>query len=322
MFLCLLGLTSALWSDFPLLALKRAVFQILFCITVMLSFYYALKHNSLENTLFYSGVLIFLLIIISVLTGAGFNRSFTLTGFSAGKNVLGQNLLVYIVLICLFLKVNNKSSNKLMILGFSLLLVLFLTTSKTRILLFFIFLSVGYLIPKFSTPLALISFSMFFTVFIVIPCVSFYLGDIVHLGQYISLDALTGRGIIWNTLYTDISFYEKIDFGYGYATYFNTGVTPPLFDDSWSFLSRINSTHNGYIDLLMQFGFYGCLIILVTLCFLFKNLKHPWLAAALLVAMVYNFTESAFFRDYSMMWFMVLVVFSYTSTNLNRGSNA
>jgi O-antigen ligase len=287
----------------------------------MLSFFYALKHNSLEQILFYSGLLIVLLILLSVLTGAGFNRSLTLTGFSPGKNILGQNLLAYLILIFLYIKVNDKPSIKLTSLAFFFVFLLFLTTSKTSILLFCVFLFIGYVIPRFSRALIFIAFISLLTIFILIPCLSFYMGDIIHIGQYISQDAITGRGLIWDMLYIDLSFYQKMDFGYGYGTYFNTGVTPIMFDDPWSFLSRITSTHNGYIDMLMQFGFYGCLCILFVVCFLSKNIKNHWLISTLFIVVIYNFTEASFFRDYSMMWLITLVVFSYKNSYFDKVNN-
>ena len=149
--------------------------------------------------------------------------------------------------------------------------------------------------------------------FILIPSLSYFLGDITHAGQYLEPDAITGRGIIWDTLYYDLEYFSKFAFGYGYGAYFSNGSIPYFFDDDWSFLKHIASSHCGYIDVLIQYGLVFSLAVVICIYRLSSGIKNVWLSSAFIIPIIYNFTESTFLRDQSMMWLFAIVLFSYVA---------
>lgn len=309
--LFLIALVSFTWSGFASLTLKRSIFQLIFCFSIIAAFYFTLHHNSLEKSLTIAGILILIMTGIAVVKGGGFSSGGALTGFAKGKNLLGQNIIVYMSLVILYLKVSEQYSQRLLILSAIFFVLLLLTQSKTCITLIIFFVLCTYLkaLNRYIVP---VFFLALCSVFIIMPSLSYYLGSYVHIGDYISPSAITGRGIIWGTLYQDLDFFNKISLGYGYGGYFNTGVTPAMFDDDWSFLNRISSSHNGYLDLLVQFGFTGSMLICAIMVFLYQGIRNYYLVCACLVPIIYNFTEAAFFRDQSVIWLLLLVIFAYS----------
>lgn len=308
--LCLISLCSALWSDFPHLTIKRTIFQMLLCFTVVISLYFTVHHNKLESCLLFSYSLILLLIFISVMTGAGFNSGGSLTGFAKGKNVLGQNIMVLLALTLLHFKFSKTSSTHLMYFATVFFVLLLLTQSKTSIALILLFtLLINYL-GSFSRVVVPSLFFLLCSIFILIPSISYFLDEFIHIGQYISPAAITGRGLIWATLYDDLDIYNKFYLGYGYSGYFQTGIVPIMFDDEWSFLNRVGSTHNGYIDILMQLGLIGSCIFMAIIMYLYKSIKNNYLVIACIIPLIYNITEAVFLRDQTMMWLFTIVIFA------------
>lgn len=313
--LCGIAFFSILWSDFPKLTFKRVIFQTLFCFTVVTSLYFSLYHNKFQKNLTVVSILTLLLVLIAILNGAGFSTGGALVAFTKGKNMLGQNIMVLLVLIFLSFKMTERSNRSLFYLAGVFCVLLLMTQSKTSIALTMLFVISSNYFNRLTRLLIPILFVALCSLFIFIPTISYFLSDFIHVGDYISDEAITGRGIIWTTLYDDLYLYDKFYFGYGYGAYFNTGVVPIMFDDDWSFLKRIGSTHNGYIDMLIQLGIIGTSLILIILMFIYKGIKNHYLIIACIIPIIYNFTEAAFFRDQTMMWFFILTIFAISRTD-------
>ncbi len=307
-----LALVSALWSDYTSLTIKRAIFQVIFCFSAVSAFYFAKRHGTIEISLFWGGALIIGLIAYSVVIGAGYSAG-SLAGFTRGKNLLGQNLLVFIALLVLQIKLYGQRLQYTHILIAVLSVLLLLTISKTSILLLIIFILVGYSSLFLSKVICNFAFIVLLMCFIFIPSFSYFLGDYIHAGQYLEPDAITGRGIIWDTLYYDLEYFSKFLFGYGYGAYFSNGSIPYFFDDDWSFLKHIASAHSGYIDVLIQYGVIFSTAVIVCIYKLSSGVKNVWLSSAFIIPVIYNFSESTFLRDQSMMWLFAIILFSYVA---------
>lgn len=243
--------------------------------------------------------------------GGAFGPDGALAGFNRSKNLLGQNLLAMFVMMILLIKLDGIEVKKLYLCLAMIFCFLVLTGSKTSLALAMLFIGLalsGTLIAKFIVGF---SFLVLSSVFIFIPGLSYISGEMFHIGQYMEPAAFTGQGLIWDTLYYDMDYFSKVLLGYGYGAYFGVGVIPYFFDDPWSFLQQITSPHNGYLDMFLQFGVLGCSFLIslfITLC---AGVKSKWLAGALIVPVIYSFTEAAVFRDQSMMWFLTIVLFAY-----------
>ena len=149
---------------------------------------------------------------------------------------------------------------------------------------------------------------LFFSIFILIPGVSYHINDYQHIALYVDDDFFTGRGIIWDALYYDLGFFDEITLGYGYGSYFGVGVIPFELDDKYSFLQYVSSAHNGYLQLLLQFGVVGSLFIFIFFIVSMLNSNNKYLHAALIIPILHNVTESSIFRDVNMAWFLMVVI--------------
>lgn len=315
--ICFYAIVTALWSDFPSLTLKRAIFQMLFCFTVIVSFYFACYHDTLTRCMTLACYAILVLITVSFLNGTAFDRVGSLAGFSRGKNILGQNLLVLLGVLALCSQHTIKLNKKLIFLSVIFFLLLLLTKSKTSIFIFLTFLLLMKTSNVFRQILVAASFFSLVVVFIVLPVLSAWLSHYTHIAMVLSPEAITGRGMIWDLLYFDLQYFDKLGFGYGYSSYFNTGTTPYLFDEAWSFLSRINSTHNGFIDILVQFGFWGSAFIVSSLVYLYATANDKSIIPFFIIPLMYNITEATFLRDQNMMWLFILLLFASSRVNIN-----
>jgi exopolysaccharide production protein ExoQ len=321
MLLCFVALFSVLWSESSWLTVKRSVFQFIFCFCVVISFYYAEYNKTIIPSLVFSAYLVFIMTAFTLLFGVGFTTEWQLAAFANTKNLLGQNLLVLLVFFFVYIKVTKVCWIDYKYIVFFLVLMLFLSGSKTSIALFLLFLFLGFCQAAFVRFFASFLFLSLFLFFVVVPPVSFFIYETVHVGNFVEDSFFTGRGIIWDTLYYDLEFFSKFNLGYGYGAYFGAGTVPWFFDDDFSFLKHIASSHNGYIDILLQFGLWGGGLLLFVLLFLGRGLRNKWICSGVMVVVIYNFTESAFLKDQAMMWVLFLVLFSFNAILIDKADS-
>lgn len=303
-------LVSVLWSDNDSLTLKRAFFQVVFCFSLLLSFCLAESRSNTYQVLYVCSISLILSIALSILLGVAFSSDYKLAGIANNKNVLGQSLLVCLVLYISYMKINDICDDKSKYVLFFLVLFLVMTASKTSNSLFIAFLFFSYVRIEVAKIFLTFFMVIMFVIFIFLPSLTFFYGDIWHLGQVVEDDFFTGRGIIWDTLYYDLDVFDKFMFGYGYGAYFGSGEIPLFFDDKYSFLRHIASSHNGYIDLLLQFGAIFSFFILFLFLVLVFELKNSWLISGVCVVFIYNFTESTLIKDQAVMWLLFIIVFA------------
>jgi len=308
MVICVVALLSASWSNYPFISMKRAMFQVLFCTSLSLALCFSYFHKSIEFNLKSAVVICTLMVLLAVIQAVGLNESLQLAGYSKSKNTMGVNLAVLIVISHMWTKSFNINSKVLNVMLVILFVLLVLTQSKTSIALCVIY----FLMTQLSLiKIKVITFSLailFFSVFILIPGVSYHINDYQHISLYVEDDFFTGRGIIWDALYYDLGFFDEITLGYGYGSYFGVGVIPFVLDDKYSFLQYVSSAHNGYLQLLLQFGVVGSLFIFMFFIISMLRSNNKYLHAALIIPILHNVTESSIFRDVNMAWFLMIVI--------------
>jgi len=318
--ICLIALISASWSNYPMITLKRAIFQILFCASISLGLCFSYFHKSIEINLKIAVIVCITMVCLAILQGAGFNEGFKLAGYLKSKNTLGVNLVVLIVISHMWIKSFNINSTLLNASLVLLFVLLVLTQSKTSITLciaYFLMTNLSlFKIKLFMT----VSSITFFCVFILIPGVSYHLNDYQHIALYVDADFFTGRGVIWDALYYDLGFFDKITFGYGYGSYFGVGIIPFVLDDKYSFLQYISSAHNGYLQLLLQFGVVGSFFIFLFFILSVWNSNNVFFHAALIIPVLQNVTESSIFRDANMAWFLMVMIIISSGINVVRSN--
>lgn len=203
----------------------------------------------------------------------------------------------------------------------SALYFLYRTESKTSLGLTVIAASFGFLVTRYNPYYRLLAVVFFvcFLLFLMFGWIAYRQSIMEFVSAYMDdPESLTGRVQIWPVLWTYFESHWLL--GAGFGSFWNIGPESPIFQsDGW--VTEIASGHNGYLDLLVQIGLPGLLLIL------FATLLYPvailtWrrqanseraglIAALLFFCFAHNFTESTLFdRDSIVFVFVLLCVAS------------
>jgi len=143
------------------------------------------------------------------------------------------------------------------------------------------------------------------------------LGDLINriswhiYGNY----DLSGRIYIWQ--FVDLEIAKKPLFGWGYRSIWLVGPDSPTLTDTGSWVGRMPSAHNGYLDMMLDTGYVGLILFIV---FIFATLRaigrvtdrdpaRAWLLLSIaLFISLQNFLESAWMEGAEALWFMFVIV--------------
>lgn len=299
---------SAFFSSFPGTAIKRAIFQIVFLIVVVLSIYFAFKRGTLGLCVTRAVYALIVMVGLAIVVGGGMNHHGELAGYAKAKNVMGHYIASAFILLLLMEFVENRKIKHSLKLKLVLMGMLVLTVSKTSIAVVIMILMASHL-PLLANMIA--SFTLltaWFMLFVIVPSITYLLNMYWHLAMEVSPSFFTQRGEIWDACYSDMAGYGKYLFGFGYGSYFATSEIPFSFDIKWSFLRFISSAHNGYIEVLLQFGFIFSALIFFLLLSLMNLIRFSKMHAMLFFPLIHNTTESSFVRDHHTVWFLFLAI--------------
>lgn len=120
----------------------------------------------------------------------------------------------------------------------------------------------------------------------------------------------TGRDAIWEACIILIK--QSPFLGYGFGGVYKENTYTKEFIDSYINWELIGGAHNGYLDLLLNLGIFGFIlvtfaaIILVVRNFkllsLDNQLKNYIIYIYMIFILIYNFQESAFLKENYMLW--------------------
>ena len=132
---------------------------------------------------------------------------------------------------------------------------------------------------------------------------------------------LTGRDVIWRFVFDKFRDHEIFGVGYGALWQVGTNVTNRL--EYLYNIYAVNQAHNGYIDILVQTGVVGFVILLLTLLVVLRRLTQAIIAAPsgilsvplyamfLFVCMLtLNLTDSSFFWAASYDWIFPVALYA------------
>ena len=305
-----ISLISAFWSNYPSYVLKRSLFQLIFISSIILAFYYSFINKTLERSIMLTVYSYLFITLVSILLGVGFTADFALAGFAKNKNLMGINLAVLIITFHSLKKSYNFNFRNFKNILVLLIILLLLTKSKTSIFLVLFYFTMSNIHFKYVKASLLIILASCVSMFLLLPLLSYLLNDYYHIGKLVDANFMTGRGFIWNILYYDLEYFDKLLSGYGYGSYFGVPQIPYFFDVDNSFIQYINSAHNGFIELYLQFGALITIAIIAIFAMCMKGLNSSHLLAGLSVIVLHNITEASFYKDSTSIWVLYLLIFS------------
>ncbi|MDD4169646.1 MAG: O-antigen ligase [Desulfotomaculaceae bacterium] len=334
-----LALVSVLWSEVPGITLRRSVALLG---TTFFGIYLASCYSRQELlklliwTLGLSAVLSlgFTLLLPSLGLHHNFPHFGAMRGIYVNKNVLGR-LMALAALAWLMYSLNNHKNHKERIVGLCFLGIsagiMFLSTSKTALAVFFILLFV-FLIYLYRSgrrrnilPVLLIV--------LVAGSSGTMLANNLNLAATIpfhhnGLDpTLSGRTQLWQLVWDMIQ--QRPWLGYGYSAFWLNWTGPSGY--IWSVIGwNPPDAHNFYLDMWLQLGLVGLAIFAVSLFSnLFKALamiarrKNGFAGMFLLLLLagmiMYGITDSSILIQNSIYWILYVVISLQLRTKHGEG---
>lgn len=312
---------SILWSDYSLLTFKR-IFRIVAMVLTCISF--LLYVDSSEEILkpfkyVLYPYLLLTIIVVLVIPEAKDPQFHTWRGFTTQKNSLGQIGYIAVILCYIFYKGENSERSKTIaafMLFLSIILLVGSFSSTSLIILIFLFgLAVLLSLDVFFKPIRIgrtISFITisFFAIFVIGLITLIPELETILPGLFGKDITFSGRTILWEYLLTEIKFNHILGNGYQ-AFWVHESKIIILINET--FYSPFNQAHNGYIDILLQSGYIGLVLVLSIFINYFINYvkiskPHPWILI-ILASIISNLQESSLLRPGQTLNFMF--IFSY-----------
>jgi O-antigen ligase len=319
----ILAFASILWSPAPSVDFRRATLQFIVLATVVLPVFLAENRMAQIDRLvavFLVTIAINLVAVLVLPTGRLGHQ-----GIYSHKNELGL-VVAYGFVFCLYAIVRYRGLVRILAFACACaaLLELVLSQSKTS-------LGLAVMMPLIA--LAVVGASRLMRVNALLPlafalfaCVSGGL-FVAHLIDFSFADfsmllfddtTFTGRTVIWNFL-ADVISREPL-LGQGYGSFWDIGEGSIVQREAPGFVAYLLQGHNGYVDVTVELGLLGLAVLLAFLtCVLYNvgraasgrggDIALTWLfMICILIGLCHNMLESSWFRGYSVVWMVFLLV--------------
>lgn len=310
---------SLLWSDYAGIGLRRLVVQCFIVGSIMLACFGAPKPMRIFDILFlFAGFLVVLNLAVVVIKPPG---PLGHEGIYPQKNYLGL-VAVTSSLFALYKVIFGRGLWRIAggFVWLAALVLLLASQSKTS-------LGLAFLAPAAALGVAIFAHQMRLwpglTVFAAIGFLlfAFFFGEAAFIWNFGSLaqaifgdPTLTSRTEIWAFASDMIS--QRPLFGYGFGSFWSTGDTGPVARLAPGFIARLNHSHNGYYDTIIQVGFIGFVLFLAFLFCLLntagaavrRRFKLSWLFLTFVIyVMSSNLMETSYFYGFGSSTTLLLV---------------
>jgi O-antigen ligase len=312
---------SVFWSDYPMVSFKRWVKAIGLFVMVLLLLTDEDPAEALRWVFRKTALLLVPFSILLMKYYPQFGRGYSMsgvqqfTGVTGNKNMLGALCFIYGVyfvwdLLALRRGIFSEGRRAAMIDFGMLLLIAFLLHKANSATSLICFLSGSALLIFMEMPsikrnigrfgVHLVAFLLLFGALDVM----FGLGEAVvkALGRDMTF---TGRLEVWHQV---LSMAENSAVGSGYDSFWLGKRAERMWDIyAW----RINQAHNGYIEIYLNLGMIGLMLVFVLVLTSYKNILLKMTSdhtmgslrmALFLTALLYNFSEAAF--KIGIVWFV------------------
>lgn len=317
-FLLVLAFTSALWSLYPDVTLRRSL---AFLFTTVFGIYLALRYSFPEIMRIIVTALSILMFLsfasVVAMPAVGLDSAQHIgawKGVFFQKNVTGR-IMVWLVLCLLWLDWQREAKRWITrsLLGLALLLIV-MSRSGTGLvtsgLVASALLATGMVrgnIRSFAPTMALM---LVVLTLAATAGASFWYDVLYALGRD---PTLTGRTVLWEHILGSIS--DRSLLGYGYAAYWYGAYGPgSAFIESWG----INSAHNGWLEATLDLGVPGVMVLIFIMGrLLFQGFfaarygasraEPAWAFAVGCALVAISISESVFLERHSMNWIVLVI---------------
>lgn len=331
--LFLFTVLSVFWSDRFDIAIRRVI--ALFG-TTLFGIYFAACFSSEKQIklliytlciLMVSSIIFAILLPDYGLMEHNYDRSWQ--GVFPHKNLLGRAMVIYVMLLVMYDKINHLPRwFKWINISFSLAIIV-LSNSAGALLLLIIIVSVYYFYKTLPLNYKSTQFIRLAMIPLLIGVSPVILLNLDFTLSFFNKDTtLTGRTNIWIAVIEMIG--ERPWFGYGYSNFW-LGFSGPSIN-VWLATNWPNvppHAHNGFLDLLLDLGIIGLILYLLNFAIAYvRTMRHfivtntsesLWPLIYLTLIMVINQTESAILKTNSIYWLLYVAV--TTTAAVQRGAS-
>lgn len=333
-------LISILWSDFPIVSLKRWIKEIGLFLGVLIILTEDDPILAVKTVIKkFSYILIPIsIVLITYLPSLGLSVSrntgeITYAGVSHNKNGLGQICMVsaFIFYYCLTTRgqtdlFQRSFAQKLIYLFFGVISLMLLLKVKSSTSLGALFVGISFLFAmrrrllKHTTKIL----GIYFIAIVAVGIVLQYTVDIKDtLISFLGRDpTLTGRTLLWGDL---LSLRTNPVIGVGFGNFW-LGKRLAVIWKTQPWMPM--ESHNGFLNVYLELGTIGLSLMFINILVCYKRIKAVLLKnyeygifafAILILTLLYNITEDSF-GNISLMWFFFLFVLVDTSKRLKGES--
>jgi O-antigen ligase len=328
--LCFLALAvaSTMWSDYPLISLRRSGTAIA---TAIWGAYLATRFG-LRDVIVLFAQAIFIVAVASLLVGLAFPAiTYDLNDLAGPGGLLGwrgvfdsKNTLGIIMTMgavtMLYLSISpgmpwrNKVPWAIGILLCTTLL--YLSQSRTSWVAALVGVATCFVVRMTYRRPAVSLVVVAWLVLLAVPAVLFVLNDLGTMTSLIGKDAtLTGRVDLWQLV---LPYGDKRPWlGYGYGAFWNDDS--PMTQEIWRILNSYKPphAHNGWIETYLELGFTGCIVVAIQMLqMLFasarasnqgRDVDAPYILLVLVLMMLFNLVESDLIRAPALFWPFLII---------------
>lgn len=315
----MLTLLSMTWALAPDISVRRSFQQILIVLIFTgITMFVRDKVRVVNAAFLVLGFAILLNVLLFPVVPAG---PLGYAGIYAQKNTLGAVSALSLIFAFSYL-LSRGATFKIFSLLIALLsgALLFVSQSKTSLGLAIIcpLLAAGILVfsrmfhASFLIAMAVIAAAMGLLFFAVVEGMQLSTEDISLL--LFNDTTFTGRTYIWNYV---LNFHDQRPWlGWGYQSFWAIGPDAPNLKAD-NFVSGLNQSHNGYVDVLLETGTAGFIVILAFLLALCRAIDRTWsqradvailLLSLTLFCSAHNLLESSLTRGFAVPWVILLLV--------------
>jgi exopolysaccharide production protein ExoQ len=329
LFLIVLAIVSVSWSSIPNIAFRKMIALIG---TTSFGIYIASSYSFKEQLRIYGWVfgisIVFSLLFAIAVPQYGIMNTEAIVGAWRGiyphKNGLGGSM--FISFMAFYFLATSAKKNRLLFQIFCLLSVIltYFAESATSLMSILFIFAVAQGLQRLSLKDKR-SVLLILLFLIAVSIILFVI--LINFNTFLSVNdkdvTLSGRTILWDSLWEFIK--QKPWLGYGYGSFFSgehreTDLLWKVHD--WSPVHA----HNGYVQVLLHFGFIGLVPLVVGYIYslftclykylVFKSPHMLWIFLYLIYTVFLNFTEVSFFSTNSITWIVTIASFYSIKTKI------
>jgi exopolysaccharide production protein ExoQ len=318
-YLALAG-TSVLWAYKPESSSIRFAQQAMVVTSIVFPAMLAARTVDLMRGLFLCFAIAAILNLIFVFGRPPIDAKFATWGYPgyfSGKNYLGQcAAITFLLSLHQVFYPGLRRALGIIVTAIAVLL-LFLSNSKTALVLALFVPLLAWLTVKVgksarqSPAIILLSIPVCYAV------LSLLSGFNMNRLSYILYgdSTFTGRTIIWDFAHLEIAHRPLL--GWGYQSFWLVGPDAPSILNAPGWVKTMPNAHNGYLDTLLELGYVGFVLLMVfiiaTLHAIGRVAERDLSRARLLLSLalfiiLYNYLESIWMRGFEFLWVVFLFV--------------